>query len=837
MPTLVQDLHYALRQLRRTPGFTLTALLTLALGIGGVTAVFSVVNSVLLRPYAFPDPGRLVVWRETVQEMSSVGPLLPDSYKHYLHLKQHASTVADAAILQNTLFSVMPFNAMPSSVAQDANHPRIEHGLRVSPNFFSVLEVRPALGRSFVPDEAQRGRNEEVILTWSAWQRFLHGDPAAVGKTLRIGGTPETVVGVLPADFRFPAVSEMAGGAKSGSTERYQIFEPLVPSESELTSDEGDFNFLVVARLKPGVSVTEAQSELDGLEKAAAKTNHVSEHLGVVVEPLSQETTGNVSKALWLLLAAVLAVLLIACVNLANLQLARAVARDREIAIRAALGAGHRRLLQAALAESLLVAIGGGLGGIVLALGLVRLFLLIAPQNLPRLNEVHVSGPMLLLALGLSLLTTFIFGLLPALHAARVDPQQGLQSHTTRASNTRQVTRTRRLLVAAEVAASVVLLVVTGLIARSFSHVLTHNRAFNAAQVVLAETDLYATRYSDGGTLPDNFGADPGSVARDAFIERALERLRSLPGVRTAGITSVMPLTGDISVDSIARPDHPLPHGETPVANLRVISPGYLEAMRIPLLAGRDFDARERQNPRSAIVSEKTAKAVWPGENALGHTLEHWGQVYTVVGIAADARINDLKQDVPIFYLPYWNYPPFSPIFLVQSTQPVDALAPALRRELWKIDPAIAIPTITSLNAQVGTSVATERFQTLLLSSFCAAALLLALLGIYGVLAYSVSLRMQEFGIRLALGADKGGLARLVLREAAYPVVGGVAVGLLVAMLSTHLLRSLLYETSTLDPFALTVAIGLLLGVALVAALLPARRAMQVNPMQVLRQE
>jgi predicted permease len=832
MPTLFQDLHYALRQLRKTPGFALTALLTLALGIGGVTAVFSVVNSVLLRPYAFRDPGRLVVWRETMQEMSSVLPVLPDSYKHYLQLKQHATTVADAAILQNTRFSVAP-----SSVGQGADHPQITHGLRISPSFFSVLGVPPALGRSFLPEETQRGRNNEVILTWPARQRFLHGDPAAVGKTLRIAGQPETIVGVLPEGFRFPALGEMAGGSKYGSTERYQIFEPLVPSESELTSDNGDFNFLVVARLKPGVSVAQAQSELDGLEKAAARANHVSAHLGVVVEPLSQETTGNVSKALWLLLAAVLGVLLIACANLANLQLARAVARDREIAIRAALGAGHRRLMQSALAESLLLALGGGLGGIVLAFGLVRLFLLIAPESLPRLNEVHVSAPMLLVALALSVLTTFIFGLLPALHAVRVDPQQGLQSNATRVSSTRQATRTRRLLVAAEVAASVVLLVVTGLVMRSFARVLTQDRAFHAARVVLAEADLFVSRYSDGGALPDNPGADPGSLARDALIDRALARLHALPGVQATGITSVMPLTGDISVNGLARPDHPLPESQTPLANLRVISPGYLDAMGIPLLAGRDFDERERQNPRSAIVSEKTAKAVWPGENALGHTFLHWGRVYTVVGIAADARINDLKQDVPIFYLPYWDYPPFSPTFVVQSAQGVDTLAPALRRELWNIDPGIAIPTITSLDAQVTTSVASERFQTLLLSSFGAAALLLALLGIYGVLAYSVSLRMREFGIRLALGADKTGLAHLVFQEAAYPVMGGIAAGLLAALLSTHLLRSLLYETSTLDPLALTASMALLLGVALVAALLPARRAMQVEPMRVLRQE
>jgi predicted permease len=835
MSTLLQDLHHALRKLSKAPGFTLTALLTLAVGIGAVTAVFSVVNGVLLRPYAFPEPGRLVVWRETIQEMSSVAPLLPDSYKHYLELKQRANTITDAAILQNKTYSI----------AQGEDHPQIVHGLVISPNFFSVLGTRPALGRAFLPEEAQRGRDDEVILTWSAWQRFLHGDPAAVGKkTLRIGGELETVVGVLPEGFRFPAVSEMAGtaasGAESGSTERYQIFKPVVASESERTSDEGDFNFLVIARLKPGVSIAQAQSELDGLEKANAAANHVSSHLGVVVEPLTQETMGNASKALWLLLAAVLGVLLIGCVNLANLQLARAVARDREIAIRTALGAGRRRLMQAALAESLVLAVGGGIAGILLALGGVRLFLLIAPANLPRLNEisgsgVHVSGAMLLVALGLSVVTTFVFGLLPALHSSRVPPQQALQSNAARLSSTRQATRTRRVLVAVEVGASVVLLVVTGLIARSFSKVLTQNREFNAAQVTLAEADLFAPRYSDGGALPDDWGSDHGSFARDAFLEQALDRLRRLPGVEAAAITSVVPLTGDISVDALARPDHPLRN--PPPVNRRIISPGYFAAMGIPLLAGREFDARERENLRSAIISEKTAKAVWPGENALGHTFVHWGRTYTVVGIAADARINSLKQDVAVFYLPYWDYPPFHPVFLVRSTQPAETLAPALRRELWRVDPAVAIPEILSLDAQVGTSVAAERFQTIVLASFGAAALLLALLGIYGVLAYSVSLRTQEFGIRLALGAGRARLVRLVLTEASYPVGAGVLAGVFGALLATRLVRSLLYETNTLDPLVLSAGIGLLLATALLAALLPARRAMQVDPMRVLREE
>ena len=387
-----------------------------------------------------------------------MAPVMPDNYKHYLTLKQHAKTVVDAAILQTTDFSV----------ARGNDHPHIAHGLRISPNLFAVLGIEPALGRGFRPEEAQTGRDGEVILTWAAWQRYLHGNPAAIGKPLRISGSPEILVGVLPQGFRMPALSVTKSAVPSGSTDRDEIFKPLVPTPDELTEDVGEFNYVVVARLRPGVSVRQAQSELDGLEKAAAPPNRVGVHLGVVVQPLSQETTGRVSQALWLLLAAVSGVLLIACVNLANLQLARALARDREIAIRSALGASRGRLLQCVLGESLLLALGGALGGILLALAGVRVFLLVAPQNLPRLNEVHVSWLMLLVALGLSFGTTLFFGLLPALHAVRVDPQQALQSNLTRISGNQQATHTRRLLVAAEIAASVVLLVLTGLFRAQF---------------------------------------------------------------------------------------------------------------------------------------------------------------------------------------------------------------------------------------------------------------------------------------------------------------------------------------------------------------------------------
>ena len=826
MKSWTNDLRYALRQLRKSKGFALTALLTIALGVGAVTAVFSVVHTVLLRPYPFRDPGQLVVWRETIQEIQQAEPLLPDNYRHYLNLKSRATSIQDAAIVQTAGFSV----------SAGVDHPQMTEGLAVSPNFFSVLGVTPLMGRVFMPEEAQSGRDKEIILTWGAWQRLLHGDPSAIGMTLRVSGEPKIIVGVMPKEFRFPVMSVMPGQPTFGSTERYEVFKPLVPDPEELTANDGDFNFVVVARLKPGVSVRQAQSELDGIEKATAAADHLAIHLGVVVLPFSEEISGNVSKPLWLLLAAVASVLLMACVNLANLQLARSVARQHEMALRAALGAGRRRLFQGVLAENLLLGLGGGVGGVLFADLGEKLFVRIAAV-LPRLNEVHLSTPMLFFALGLSIATSLGFGVLPALRSFRVMPQSALQASSIRLSSSKQAAHTRKMLVAIEVACSITLLIVAGLITRSFSHLLTQDRAFNSQSVAVARADLSSSRYSSGGGIPDNPGADPASLARDEMIDRTLDKLRALPGVQAVAATSAIPLTGDMNVDGIHRVDHPVPQGQVPMANRRFISPGYLSTMRIPLIAGRDFSEKDRNNPRVAIVSEKTARAVWPDENPLGRTIRHWGRVYTVVGVTAGARISDLKRDVAVYYLPYWDFPPETPVFLVRSSQTIQFLGPEMRQAIWSIDPDISIPTVISLDAQLDESVATEKFQTVILSSFGGAALLLAVLGIYGVLAYSVSLRTQEFGIRIALGSSRSKLVRQVLLDASYPMAGGIAMGLLGAALATRWVRSLLYETSPADPVVIGSGMAILIVAAGLASLLPARNAAATDPMHVLRGE
>jgi len=826
MQSLLQDLRYALRQLWKSKGFAVTAFFTITLGVGAVTAIFSVVDTVLLKPYPFRDPGQVVVWRESIREIESVSPLLPDNYRHYQNLRAHANSLQDAAIVQTSGFSV----------STGTDHPQMTEGLAVSANFFSVLGVPPLMGRGFAEDEAQNGKNNVVVLTWGAWQRLFHGSASVIGSTVRIGSEQNTIVGVMPQSFRFPVLSIMPGQATHGSTDRYEIFKPFVPTPSELVANDGEFNFLVIARLKPGLTIQQAQSELDGIEKATAAADRLEIHLSVIVQPFSEEIVGGVSKPLWLLLAAVASVLLMACVNLANLQLARGMARDHETALRSALGAGRGRLFQGVLAENLILGLSGGLAGMLLADLGEKLFVRIA-SVLPRLNEVHLSLPILGFALGLSLLTSLSFGVLPALRSLRVTPHSALQSNSTRSSVNRQAVRTRRLLVAVQVACSITLLVVTGLITRSFSRLLSQNRHFNSERMVMAEAELNNREYSSGPGLPDNFGSDPGSLARGAMLTHTLEKIRSLPGVESAAITSVLPLTGDMSVTGLHRTDHPVPQGQVPMANRRFISPGYFEVMGIPLLSGRDFTEHDRENLRVVILSEKAARAVWPDENPLGHTLEHWGRIYTVIGVAADARINDLKRNAAVFYLPLWDYPPFVPVFMVRSSRSVQALGPEMRQAIWSVDPDISIPTITSLEEMVDESVATERFQTVILSSFGGAALLLAVLGIYGVLAYSVSLRTQEFGIRMALGSSKQELTRLVLLDASWPMAVGLYLGVLGVAVATRWVRSLLYETSPVDPWTIGLSLAILSIAALLASLLPAREAMSIDPMRVLRGE
>jgi predicted permease len=595
----------------------------------------------------------------------------------------------------------------------------------------------------------------------------------------------------------------------------------------------GGFNYKVIARLKPGVTLEQASAELEALQQAYSISARMPVRLGISLVPMANDVTAGISGALWLMLAAVAGVLLIACVNLANLQLARSVAAERETAVRAALGAGKGQLVMARLAESLVLALAGGAAGVALAFSGVRLLIALAPGNVPRLDEVQVDLPVLLFAGGVSIASALLFGVLPALRSLRVHPQAALQANTSRTANTHEGRRTRSLLVAAEVACTVVLLIVTSLVLRSFSHLLRQNRGFDSSHITLAQVDLFAPQYDDA--LPNV------KAIKLAFADRAQSALAQLPGVQSVAITSVTPLTGETWVDNLIRPDHPVPDGEQPAINVRWINPSYLETMQIGLVAGRNLTPADSANPYVALISERTAREGFPGENPIGRKIESLvpndQHPTTVVGVVADTRINGLKDTAAMVYAPYWAYTPWTLSFLVHSSKPSDVLIPEIRRVLWGIDSKVAIPILKSMDEQVGDSVATERFQALVLTSFGATALLLALLGVYGVLVYSVSLRQQEFGIRIALGSGKAALMKLVLRQAALPVLLGTVVGLTLSFLVIRWMRSLLYQTSAVDPLAVGGSLVLLLVAAALAAVLPARRAASVDPMQALRNE
>jgi predicted permease len=818
-----QNVRFSIRQLRKSPGFTIVAVSTLALGIGAVASVFSVVDGVLLKPFAFREPDRLVVIREVEEELRTKTSAIPDNYRQFLHLKQNAKTLEDAAIFQQGADSLSPAG----------DHPRIVGTVETSPNLFRVLGVRPVLGRDFVDSDAIKGSDNVVLLSYEGWQTLFQGSPQVVGQTLRLGLTPRTVIGVLPQGLRLPQLAlspdipfqELAGAREP------LVYGPFVPSDRDLKTDDGDFNYKVIARLKPGVSAEQARADLDSLLHAYCLSSHLPIHLGVALSPLAKDVTSGISGALWLLFAAVGGVLLIGCVNLANLQMARTTAAMRETAVRAALGANGMQLVMARLTESLVLAAAGGLAGVALAFAGMRLLLTLAPANVPRLDEVQVNWQVLLFAAGLSTFSAIVFGILPALRSLHVPPQAVLQANSARAANSREGRRTRSLLVAAEVAGTVVLLIVTGLVLRSFSRLLREDRGFDSSNVTAAQVDLFTSQYGD--KLPNI------KALKLAFVDRTLAALGGLPGVESVAVTSAMPLTGETWVDELERPDHPVPQAERPLINVRWVDSEYLATMQIPLLAGRNISPSDRTDPYVALISEKTARNGFPGEDPIGRTIE--GIVpdnkhpIRVIGVVADTRINGLKDTASMVYMPYWTWTPWTLTFLVRSSQAGETLIPEVRRAVWDVDPQVPIPAVRTMDEQLSDSVAADRFQVEVLTSFAASALLLALIGVYGVLAYSVSLRHQEFGIRIALGSRKSVLMQLVLRQAAYPVLLGTSVGLALSFVALRWMSSMLYQTKVADPFAIGGSVVAILAVGALAAVVPAQRAASVDPVDALR--
>jgi putative ABC transport system permease protein len=799
------DIRYAFRTLLRERGFASMAVLSLAVGIGANTAIFSVVNGVLLRPLPYRDPGRLFTIREAIPKLAHLYPRLPVNFSHYYEWRKRCSALESIAIMETSAPNLT-----------GVGEPELLNGALVSASVFRVLGVSPQLGRGFLDEEDPEGHNQVAVISDALWKRRFSADPAIVGRKITLNGRPHVVVGVLPPGFQFPN--------REGLGPKTDVFQPLGYSKDDFEEINGDYNYAAIARLRPGVSPQKALAELNVIQAEISKRIPEKMDLHAEMSSLQEDIVGQSRRGLLVLLGAVGAVLLILCVNLANLSLARTAGRARESAIRTALGAGRAQLVRQTLTESLVLALAGGILGIVLAACGVRLLVGAAPLDLPRLGEVSLDRRVLGFALLISLVTGVAFGILPALRAAGAHPQEALKSGSYTTTEGRRGVRLRGVLVAVEAALGAVLLITAGLLIGSFVRLTHVDKGFDIQRVLAVRVAMPSTKYTE-------------KAQQAAFFDRLLEKTRPLPGVLSAGLVSALPLQGETWLDLVAAEGDQRPLFERPMVNVRFVSPDYFKTLRIPFREGRPFDDSQR-NRKVVIVSQGTARRLWPGQSPLGRRMLHNETLEEVVGVTADIRSTSLDKDpVLIIYVPYWQRPRLSAALLVRTTMDPRGIAAGVREAIHQVDADVPVPKMQTLEEVMANSVAQRRFQMMLVMLFAAAALALAGFGIYGVVSYSVARRRTEMGIRLALGADTGGLQRMVLWQGIRPVVAGLAVGIAGALAAGRILSSLLFQVSARDPLTIGGVALVLLAVSVVAALAPARRATRVDPMNALRFE
>lgn len=800
------ELRFALRQLAKSPGFAATVVLTLALGLGGTTAIYSVVDGVLLRPLVFRAPDQLVYLGESTR--GAFQGVWPVSARHFTVWRQQSASFAGLSVVD-------PGTA---SLTGRGEPERLEV-LKVSANLFTTLGVQPALGRGFLPGEDGAGKNHVVVLSDRLWRRRFQADPAIVGASIMLDDEAYTVVGVLPAWFRFPGAHALLS-YYPGVAEP-ELFRPKVFTADELGILMGNFNYGVIGRLKPGVTPQAAQTELTGICAQLVRQSGQKVELHAVVTPLQEAVVGKTRLGLLVLMGAIGAVLLILCVNLANLLLVRAEGRAADAAIRLALGASRAQLLRQSLTETMLLALTGGALGIAVAAGALRLFLRAAPADIPRLDEVRLDGGVVLFALALTALTGLAFGLIPAWRVAGGDPQSVLKSRgRTLAGGGR---RFRTALIVTESGLSAALLILAGLLLSSFSRLLRVEKGFSAPTVLAADVSIPWTKYRD-------------DAPRNAFFERVIATLDASPGVVGSAITSALPLRGEVWVDSIWLAGDSRPEFERPTTNVRFVSPGYFRTLGIPLLAGRTFQASDHGR-KVAVISQQLAQTLWPGQDPLGRRCEGGFGSYEVIGVVGDVRAEANRPPAPIFYHPYWDWAPLQATVVARAAGDPESIAALVRYAVQSIDPDVPVPRLRTMQEVLDDSLAQRHFQMVLASAFAATALLLAALGIYGVVACSVARRTNELGIRAALGARPADLSWLVIRQGVTPVLAGLLAGIALALGLSRVVASLLFETRPGDPATLAAVALLLAGTAVAACLLPARRATQVNPVVALRGE
>jgi putative ABC transport system permease protein len=796
----MNDLRFALRQLWKYPGFSAVAILTLALGIGACTAIFSVVNAVLLRPLDFPDAHRLVVLRETNLPQFPEFSVSPANFRDW---QQQADAFDGIYAVRNGSFNL----------TGDGDPIRVI-AARVTAPYFETLGVQPIVGRTFRPDEDAPGKDKVVVLSYGFWQRHFGGRSSALNETLTLNGESYTVIGVMPERFNRGA--------------RFELYSPMAFSDQEWQLRGAHF-IAVGARLKPGVTLEKAQGQMSLIaDRLATQFPDSNKGWGAKVIPQLEYTTRDLSTILFCLLGAVGALLLIACANVANLLLARATTRHREISIRAALGASRWQVTKQMLTESLvLAACGGVLGFLVAHFGLIGL-LTLAPSDLPRAREIGLDGWALVFTSVLILVTGLGFGLVPALQSSRLD-LVGVLKEGGRGVSVGARHLGRHSLVVAEIALALILLAGAGLLIRSFTRLQSVHPGFDPQNSVMVSFSVPATKYPDG----------PKQLA---FADAVIKRFAALPGVKAVGATHVLPFSGNDYVLSFVidgRP--PVAPSDEPSTNYFAITPDYFKAMGIPLLRGRPFNDQDRDGaPRVAIINKSFADQYFQNEDPIGKRIstagpEAWSEI---VGIVGDVKTSGLDQDTSVqSYVPLAQQPFNSMTFVVRTDGAQGGLANALRREVYAVDRDQPVFRIESLESLVMSSYARQRFATTLFAVFSGLALVLAAIGIYGVMSYSVSQRTGEFGIRIALGAQRRDLLRLVLGQGARLTAFGILAGLIGALAAGRVVQSILFQTGPRDPLTFAIIAVLLGAVALLACLLPALRATMVDPVEALRSE
>jgi putative ABC transport system permease protein len=803
MQTLLQDLRYGVRMLRKNPGFTFIAVLTLALGIGANTAIFSVVNAVLLKPLPYPEPERLIrVWETSPQRGL---PYFPASSPNFEDWRKQQSVFEQLAAQENTTFNLTG-DGEPERVA----------AVGVTSDLFPALGISPLIGRSFLPEEEQVGRNHVTLLSYGLWQRHFGADRELIGQAIQLSGERYTVIGVMPSKFEF--------------TRGTELWVPLIsdPAVYPWRADRSNRNFSIIGRLKPGVSLAEAQAAMAAIARQLEQQYPVSNAgWGIRLQSFYEWIIPEeLRKGLWVLLGAVGFVLLITCCNVANLFLARATRRRREVAIRSALGASRSRVVRQLLTESSLLAFLGGIAGLLLALWGMDLLVSHLPVNIPRLNEVEIERRVLGFTLVISLLTSVIFGLVPALHLSRVNLSEAFKE-TARGLAGGAGHRARRVLVISQIALALVLLIGAGLMAQSFVR-LSHVRlGFEPDRVLTLQIALPMSQYRE-------------KSQQTAFYAQALERIRATPGVLGSGAVVGVPLARGmnwsvpVTVEGrTMSPEEALP------ADARAVTSQYFATMGIPILQGRDFTERDGPESTNLIISDAIARRLWPNEDPLGKRLRPgtnnpW---MTVVGVAGDVR-NSLDQEPrPTIYFSAAQLGFNAMTLVVRTAGNPESMSAVVRNEIARLDPKLPVYNIRTMSAIHDEATGQPRFQAALLGLFAVVALVLAAVGIYGVMSYLVTERSREIGIRMALGAEARDVLKLVVGQGMKLAIVGVLIGLGGSLALTRLMQTLLFGVNPTDPPTFIAITLLLTFVALLACWLPARRAARVDPMIALRYE